>query len=153
MPPDTSIAPDLFGVADVSVPSCQRSRVTNDPMRRHRGKTAEARRVRDIYLSLMSAFGNPLDARAQMQVAAAAELMFASEQARAKLIDGTGDVNQVVRLENAAARALRSLGLPDANAAPARVPLRERLSSEGTVSAPSLRERLAGAPASPAKVA
>jgi hypothetical protein len=149
---DVAIAPDLFGVADVAVPACQRSRVTNDPMRRHRGKTADARRVRDLYLCYMDALGNPLNAIVQANVAKAAELVAAAEIARAKLIDGSGDANQLVRIENLAARAVRSLGLPEANAAPAHVPLRERLSSEGTVSAPSLRERLAGA-ASPAKVA
>jgi hypothetical protein len=146
---DIAIDPDLFGAADVAVPACQRSRVTNDPMRRHRGKTADARRVRDLYLSYMSALGNPLNAIVQANVAKAAELVAAAEIARAKLIDGAGDANQLVRIENLAARAVRSLGLPEANAAPAHVPLRERLaaaparpSGEAPTSY-SLRERLA----------
>jgi hypothetical protein len=150
------IASDLFGNADVTVPACQRSRVTNDPMARHRGKSADARRVRDLYLSYMGDLGNPVNAAVQARVAKAAELVVAAEIARAKLIEGGGDANQLVRLENLADRAVRSLGILKANAAPAHVPLRDRLSAEARPAEPpalSLRERLAGAPASPAEVA
>lgn len=143
-----AISADLFGCADIALPPSQRARATNDPMKRHRGKTAEARRIRDLFLGYMAALGNPQSAIVQAKAAKAAELMVAAENLRARLINGDGDANQLVRLENLADRAVRSLGLPEANAVPAHVPLRERLASEIAVApddAPSipLRQRLA----------
>ena len=56
--------------------------------------------------------GNPADALAQANALAAAELKVAAEEARAKLLAG-GDIepDQVVKLEGAAARAERKLGI------------------------------------------
>lgn len=150
-----AIAPDLFGCADVTLPPSQRARATNDPMKRHRGKTADARRVKDLFLSYMQALGNPQNAIIQAKAAKAAELMVAAENLRAKLISGDGDANQLVRLENLADRAVRGLALPEPASAPAHVPLRERLASKAMAAASdaapptiSLRERLAAAASS-----
>jgi hypothetical protein len=44
-------------------------------------------------------------------VLAAAELIVAAERARAEFLAGRGDVEQIVRLENLAARSVRRLGI------------------------------------------
>jgi hypothetical protein len=63
----------------------------------------------DAYLRAM---GNPVDALAQANALAAAELKVATEDARAKLLAGGNiDPDQVVKLEGAAARAERKLGI------------------------------------------
>jgi hypothetical protein len=130
--PMQNLDPDLFGFADVAVPRCQRSRVTNDPARRHRGTTANGRRVRDLFLSFMAALGNPVNADIQARALAAAQMRVAAEIAGAKITDGNGDPNEFVRLQNAADRAVRRLGLPaQPNGSQQHVPLRERLKARG----------------------
>lgn len=142
----SDLAPDLFGHAGATVPASQRSRVTNDPVRRQKGTTAAGRRLRDLYLGYLAALGNPTDIVAQTNCLKAAELVQAAEDARAALLAGKGDANAVVRLENLADRAVRRLGLPPAGEQ--RLTLRERLAAKAdapSISAPvSLRERLAG---------
>jgi len=132
---DHALLPDLFGCADVIVPACQRSRITNDPARRHRGTTADGRRVRDLFLSFMSALGNPQNANLQANCLKAARLVVAAEIAGARIIEASGDLNEMVRIENAADRAVRRLGLPAQVKDAQHVPLRERLKTRAGVPA------------------
>jgi hypothetical protein len=148
----SDLAPDLFGFADCALPAAQRSRVTNAPMCRQRGTTAKGRRLRDLYIGYMAALGHPTDIVGQTNCLKAAELVLAAETARASLLNGAGDANTVVRLENLADRAIRRLGLPAPGEQP-HVPLRERLAAEAATGvaseaaafrgALSMRERLA----------
>jgi hypothetical protein len=97
-----------------------RSRLTNNP---HAGRTsrntARGRRIADLTRSFLRAMGEPTDAVLQAGALAAAELLVASEEARAQLLAGAGDVDQVVRLQNLAERAARKLGIkPAGKAAP-----------------------------------
>ena len=129
-----NLDPDLFGFADVATPRCQRAAVTNAPYRRNRGTTAEGRRVRDLFLSYMATLGNPVNAGRQAAIYAAAQLVVAAEVAGAKIIADGGDPNELVRLQNAADRAVRRLGLPSqAPGDQPRVPLRERLRARAGV--------------------
>jgi len=90
-----------------------RSATTNKPMRRANGNTAIGRRVRDLYRAYLAGMSNPDDAT-RAAVLAAAELVVAAESARAKLLAGEGDIEQIVRLENLANRAVKRLGIrPD----------------------------------------
>jgi hypothetical protein len=87
-----------------------RSATTNDPMRaRASGRTSGGRRVRDLYRCYLAGMNNPDDA-CRAQVLAAAELTVAAENARAELLAGQGDIEQIVRLENLANRAVKRLG-------------------------------------------
>jgi hypothetical protein len=92
-------------------PSTNRAAVTNNPLARADGRTPQGRRIRDLYRAWQAAMGRPADATVQATILAAAELMVAAESARAALLAGTGDVDQVVRLENLAGRAVRKLGI------------------------------------------
>ena len=90
-----------------------RSARTNNPFAGGLSKnTAAGRRVADLLRGFLRAMGNPGDAVLQSNALRAAELMVAGEIARAKLLEGTGDADTVVRLEGAADRALKRLGLP-----------------------------------------
>jgi hypothetical protein len=94
-------------------PAALRAKATNHPLYgRASRNTAQGRRIGDLYDALLRAMGNPTDAVAQANALAAAELKVAAEDARAKLLAG-GDIDpdQVVKLEGAAARAERKLGL------------------------------------------
>jgi hypothetical protein len=98
--------------ATAARPTINRSKLTNDPLRvRADGRTPQGRRLRDLFRSYLSALGNPSDPATQAAVLAAAELMVAAETARSALLAGAGDVDQVVRLENLSARAVRKLGI------------------------------------------
>jgi hypothetical protein len=112
----------------------RRAKLTNRPLARANGNTASGRRIRDLYRALMVAMGNPTDTLAQANALAAAELRAASEAARSRLLAGDGDADQVVRLEGAADRAERRLGIKQRRQEQPHVPLRERL----------LRERAGG---------
>jgi hypothetical protein len=79
-------------------------------MCRINGNTATGRRIRDLYRSYLAGMANADDA-CRAAVLAAAELVTAAEAARANLLAGQGDVEQIVRLENLANRAVRRLGL------------------------------------------
>jgi hypothetical protein len=89
-----------------------RAAITNDPLRvRADGRTPQGRRLRDLFRSFQVAAGNPSDPASVASILAAAELTVAAEEARAALLAGSGDIEQVVRLENLAARAVRRLGV------------------------------------------
>ena len=66
-----------------------RSATTNDPVRaRTNGRSAEGRRVRDLYRSFSATLGNPQDVGTQALVLAASELVTAAERARRNHLDG-----------------------------------------------------------------
>jgi hypothetical protein len=115
------------------VSTTNRARLTNDPLVRASGRTPAGRRIRDLFRSYSSALGNPGDPGTQAAILAAAELVVAAEAARSKLFaDGSNaDVEQLVRLENLAARSLRRLGIKPTGRATPHIPLRERLSANG----------------------
>ncbi|WP_342711436.1 hypothetical protein AAFG13_06080 [Bradyrhizobium sp. B124] len=96
-----------------------RSRTTNSPADRL-GRTAQARRVKDLYAGYLDALGNPADVPTLALVLAAAEAVAIAEVARAAYLDGKGDLNAVVRAENTANRSLKRIGLakPSATAKP-----------------------------------
>jgi hypothetical protein len=95
-----------------SNPLLNRAALTNDPLRvRADGRTPQGRRTRDLYRSYFDAIGRPGNPAIQASVLAAAELMVAAERARAEFLAGRGDVEQIVRLENLAARSVRRLGI------------------------------------------
>jgi len=89
-----------------------RSKTTNKPLKgRISRNTAKGRRIADVYHAYLEALGNPTDAIVQANVLTAAELKVAAEEARKQLLDGTGDADALVRLENLAHRAERKLGI------------------------------------------
>jgi hypothetical protein len=109
-----------------TAPNRQLNRVaaTNDPLVRADGRTPQGRWIRDLYRAWHVAMGQPNDPAAQAGILAAAELLVAAESARTLLLAGTGDVDQVVRLENLSGRAVRKLGIkpacqPPGNTSPA----------------------------------
>lgn len=73
------------------------------------GNTATGKRIRDLYRAFMAAMGEPVDAVSQAAVLRACELMTAAETARAALLAGQGDIDQVVKLEGSARRAVADL--------------------------------------------
>jgi hypothetical protein len=114
----------------VSLPSKVRSKITNDPSQRH-GRSAEARRVRDLYVSYHAALGHPPDVGTQSLILDAAESVVIAERARADVIAGNGgDLTNVVRVEGMAARALRRIGLNKV-ATPAPLSLQDQLRARG----------------------
>jgi hypothetical protein len=91
-------------------PSKVRSKITNDPSQRH-GRSAEARRVKDLFAAYIAALGGPTDPPTMALVLSAAEAVTIAETARGDLIAGKGDLALVVRAEGTAARALRRIGM------------------------------------------
>jgi hypothetical protein len=88
------------------------SRTTNRPLKgRVNRRTAKGRRIADVYHAYLAALGNPTDAIMQANVLTAAELKVAAEEARKRLLDGNGDADALVRLENLAHRAEGKLGI------------------------------------------
>jgi hypothetical protein len=86
--------------------------LTNDPLRKRAdGRTPQGRRIRDLFRAYSNAMGTPSDPATQAAILAAAELVVAAECARAKVLADGGDVEQLIRLENLAARATRRLGV------------------------------------------
>jgi hypothetical protein len=88
-----------------------RSRRTNDPFSGLSRNTAAGRRVADLLRGLLRDMGNPADVVLQANALRAAELMVGAEIARSKLLAGDGDADVVLRLEGAAGRAVRALGI------------------------------------------
>ncbi len=116
--------------ATAATPAASRAKVTNDPIRaRASGNSRQGRRLRDLYAAYMVALGHPAGPTTHAAVLAACELLVAAENARAALLAGDGDVDQVVRLENLAARAVRRLGLRPTNAKPPAPTLADYLQS------------------------
>jgi hypothetical protein len=100
--------------ASTTEPSARRlrSRVTNRPFSRISRNTAVGRRVADLALGFIRALGNPDDVTLLADCVAAAELKVIAEQARARALrDRTVDADAICRLEGAASRAVRRLGI------------------------------------------
>jgi hypothetical protein len=78
-----------------------------------RSNTARGRRIADLVRAYLAALGDPADIERQSAVIAAAELAVLAEEARtAALKQGAAaDLDQVVRVQGAADRALRRLGI------------------------------------------
>jgi hypothetical protein len=107
-----------------------RSATTNDPAMRH-GRSAEGRRVRDLYAGYVAALGGPTDVPTLALVLAAAEAVALAEVARRECLAGMTGVNAelTIRFENSANRALRRLGLAKATPKPAGPNLQEFLAA------------------------
>jgi hypothetical protein len=114
MPPDRpSIAGRSPADRTAIAPRSRASRsATTNGTSRH-GRTAEGRRVRDLYVGYLAALGNPTDVPTLALVLAAAEAVALTEVARRECLAGMTGVNAelTIRFENTAARALRRLGL------------------------------------------
>jgi hypothetical protein len=97
------------------------------------GRTLVARRRRELIAVYTAALGGAesLSEGQRIDIRKAAELTALAEQARARAmregITGAGDLADMVKLENAAARAVKALGIKAATTANRIVPLRERL--------------------------
>lgn len=108
---------------DISGPTApsQRSRRTNVPLSAHNRHTARGRRVADLAGAYAAALGSPDDVGLQAQIVGAAELQVIAEETRAAALANPGsiDLDAIVRLENAAHRAVTRLGIkPGAPPAP-----------------------------------
>lgn len=94
-----------------------RSAATNDPRRSAgvSGRTAEGRRIRDLVESYVTSLGGHagLSDTQLADVRRAAELKVLAERARAQALQQPGvvDLTALVKLEGAADRAVRRLGL------------------------------------------
>jgi hypothetical protein len=94
-------------------PSKLRARRTNDPLANLDMNTARGRRIADLVRAYLKGLGGPADVGRQAEVIAAAELQVLAEEARAAALRQSGavDLDQVVRVQGAADRAIRRLGL------------------------------------------
>jgi hypothetical protein len=88
-----------------------RSAVTSRPSARLDGNSPVGRRVRDLYKALSARLGDPADIVIQANILAWAELKAAAEVARARLLEGGSNSNELVRIENLCRRAAASVGL------------------------------------------
>jgi hypothetical protein len=108
---DRPFQTSFLGLAEPEPPIVRRSRVTNDITTRCNQSTASGRRLNDLLRDFLRQMGNPTTAGAQVMALEAAELVLMAEDARARLLAGNGDADQVVRLQNLAHRAVRKLGI------------------------------------------
>ena len=119
-------APLSSRARSVELPSRQRSRRTNRPIAA--GNSSTSRRVRDLTAAFLSALGNPVDIALQAQAVAAAEMTAIAELMRERTLQGDEvDLVQLVRLQGAADRATRKLGLDAHKREPAGPSLQEYL--------------------------
>lgn len=113
-----------------------RAKTTNDPrhVAGHTGRSPAGRRRRDLVNLYVDALGG-VDKVTPIQstdIRRAAELTALAEESRTKaLCEGTGaiDLTALVRLEGAASRAVRALGIKSDPGAPKPLTMRERLLS------------------------
>jgi len=105
--------PSPLRAVGADLPKQQRARRTNDPLAGIETNTARGRRIADLVRAYLRAVGNPVDIERQAAVIAAAELQVLAEEARAAALKqaGTCDLDRVVRIEGAAARAVKRLGI------------------------------------------
>jgi hypothetical protein len=99
--------------ADASPSARSASSVTNRATSRWNANTTVGRRARDLFKAYFRQLGQPDDAGTQAAILAAAEKVVLAEMAREDCLKGMTaiSVELVVRLENLAARSLRSLKL------------------------------------------
>jgi hypothetical protein len=95
-----------------SVPADCRSRITNNPLRRANGNTAEGRRIRDLARAYLAQVENPNDPIVQADVIAAAENKALAEAMRLRALRGEEIDHAVLgQVENRARRAEARLGI------------------------------------------
>jgi len=114
------------------LPKRLRARRTNDPCAGLGRNTATGRRIADLVRSYLRALGNPTDIGRQAEVIAAAEMQVLAEEARAAALrePEKADLDAIVRIQGAADRALRRLGIKPSTGS--HVPtLADYLSSKG----------------------
>lgn len=106
------------------VSTTNRAKISNDPryLAGHSGRTPAGRRRRDLVTAFVDALGgaDKVTPVQLMDIRRAAELTALAEETRAKaLCEGTGSVDlaSLVRLEGAASRAVRALGVKSGPAA------------------------------------
>lgn len=102
-----------------------RAKISNDPryLAGHSGRTPSGRRRRDLVSFFIAALGGPdrVTPVQLMDIRRAAELTALAEETRGRaLCEGTGSVDlaALVRLEGAACRAVRALGVKSDAGAP-----------------------------------
>lgn len=95
------------------------------------GRTTTARRVRQVVDLFTAALGNDLDEMKREAITRAAELQVTAETLRTRSLRGQAvPAGDVIKAENLADRARRSLRIGDAPAKTIR-PIRERLRAAG----------------------
>lgn len=111
-----------------------RAKRTNDPFAEISTNTARGRRVADLVRAYLRALGNPANIEQQAAVIAAAELQVLAEEARGAALNEAGptDLDQVIRVQGAADRAVRRLGIKFSNAPASGPTLAEYLESRAT---------------------
>ena len=135
-PHSSAIAAAPHGrAAGAAISKRQRARRSNDPLAPPDGVsrlTARGRRIADLVGAYLMACGDPADIARQSEVIAAAELQVLAEEARAAALAAPEKpelLNGAVRVQGAAERALRRLGIKPG--APKRSQtLREQLMAE-----------------------
>jgi hypothetical protein len=105
-------------------PANNRSATTNDPLwlRGVDGRSAAARRYRDVAIALAADLGGPdqLDEASKVLVRQAAALTVQVESLQTRIVVGEGiDIEQMTRLSNVLGRTLQRLGLKKPRARPA----------------------------------
>jgi hypothetical protein len=136
---DTAAKNTMQSTRSVTVRSStsNRAKISNDPryLAGHTGRSPAGRRRRDLVNFFVDALGGP-DQVTPVQVTdirRAAELTALAEETRAKaLCEGTGavDLAALVRLEGAASRAVRVLGIKSGPSAPKTPTITEWLASQ-----------------------
>jgi hypothetical protein len=131
--PATVDAPSASRSSAAEPPKRQRARRTNDPLTNLDMNTARGRRTADLVRAYLGALGHPTDIERQAAVIAAAELQVLAEEARSAALKqgAAADLDRVVRVQGAADRATRRLGIkPGAGTKPQS--LKEYLAARGT---------------------
>jgi hypothetical protein len=82
------------------------------------GRTIAARRARELMATFSAGLGGTLTAGQSLAIGRAAQLVALAEDARARRLDGdmTVTLEDLVRIDNSASRAVRQLGIPEAAA-------------------------------------
>jgi hypothetical protein len=114
-----------------NVPPRQRAKRSNNPLSSYDLTSQRGRRIADLYRAYASALGNPLDVGRQCEIVTAAELQVLAEEARAAALENPAGaaLDRVVRMQGAADRALRRLGIKPGAVAPDTRPLHQRLAA------------------------
>jgi hypothetical protein len=109
-------------VRGVELRKKRRAKRSNNPFAGISVNTARGRRTADLVAAYLQALGNPPEIERQAEVIAAAELQVLAEEARAQALKQVGhaDLDQVIRLQGAADRAVRKLGLDRPRDAPSK---------------------------------
>src|SRR5262249_44356827 len=95
--PREDIAPASRPGRKFDVPPNNRAQITNDPLAGINRKTVDGRRLADLFVGYWAAMGRPDDPVAMADCRAAAELKQAAEAARAALLAGANNAEDVVR--------------------------------------------------------